>query len=240
LCSYAIVAKVSKMSTVVSLKNVRKNYSLGGQMLQVLKGIDLDIERGDFMGIMGPSGSGKSTLMNLVGLLDRPDSGTLSINGKQIGGLDDNGLSQLRGRSIGFVFQSFNLVHRMTAQENVEMPMIFQGVPLRQRTEMASKYLKEVGLLDRARHKPAELSGGERQRVAIARALVSDPAILLADEPTGNLDTKTSAEIMDMFAELNARGRTIVMVTHNPELTPYCNRVIRLRDGQIVREGGVC
>jgi putative ABC transport system ATP-binding protein len=224
------------MDSVVSLKNVQKSYHMGSEDLLVLKGIDLDIKRGEFISIMGPSGSGKSTLMNLIGLLDRPDSGQLVINDKEISRLSDVELSHLRGKEIGFIFQTFNLVSRLSALKNVELPMIFQEQSKAYRTGVAKKYLDEVGLSDRMLHRPNELSGGQRQRVAIARALVNDPSILLADEPTGNLDAKTGDEIMSLFVELNKNGRTIVMVTHNPEIAEFSKRVIRLKDGMIVGE----
>jgi putative ABC transport system ATP-binding protein len=224
------------MDSVVSMKDVRKSYHMGSEDLLVLKGIDLKIKKGEFISIMGPSGSGKSTLMNLIGLLDRPDSGQLVINDKEISKLNDVELSRLRGKEIGFIFQTFNLVSRLSAQKNVELPMIFQGQSQAYRSGVARKYLDEVGLGDRVSHRPNELSGGQRQRVAIARALVNDPSILLADEPTGNLDAKTGDEIMRLFVELNRNGRTIVMVTHNPEIAEFSKRIIRLRDGLIVGE----
>ncbi|MCD1294682.1 macrolide ABC transporter ATP-binding protein [Methanocella sp. CWC-04] len=222
------------MESVVSISNVRKSYLMGRHELEVLKGVDLNIERGEFVSIMGPSGSGKSTLMNLIGLLDRPSSGEIAINSKVINGLNDVELSLLRGKEIGFIFQSFNLVSRMTALKNVELPMIFQNKDRNERTNVATKILKEVGLGDRMTHRPSELSGGQRQRVAIARALVNDPAILLADEPTGNLDTKTGEEIMQLFIDLNKKGRTVVMVTHDPDVASFSKRIVRLKDGEVI------
>ncbi len=224
------------MDSVVSLKGVRKSYHMGSEDLLVLKGIDLDIKKGEFISIMGPSGSGKSTLMNLIGLLDRPDSGRLVINNKDIGTLNDVELSHLRGKEIGFIFQTFNLVSRLSALKNVELPMIFQEQSKAYRAGVAKRYLEEVGLGDRMSHRPNELSGGQRQRVAIARSLVNDPSILLADEPTGNLDAKTGEEIMKLFVDLNKNGRTIVMVTHNPEVAEFSQRIIRIRDGMIAGE----
>jgi putative ABC transport system ATP-binding protein len=222
------------MAPVVSIKNVSKSYLMGTHKLTVLKDVSMDIEKGEFISIMGPSGSGKSTLMNLIGLLDRPEVGDISINGTNINGLGDVALSRLRGKEIGFIFQTFNLISRMSALKNVEMPMIFQGTSTSERTKVAKRYLNEVGLTDRITHKPSELSGGQRQRVAIARALVNDPSILLADEPTGNLDTKTGKEIMQLFTDLNKQGRTVVMVTHDPDVAAYSQRIVRIKDGQII------
>jgi putative ABC transport system ATP-binding protein len=198
--------------------------------------VSFEVARGDYVAIMGPSGSGKSTLMNLIGCLDRPTTGTYSLDGIDVGTLDDDRLAAIRLKKLGFVFQGFNLLARTTAVKNVALPLFYAGRPQREREETAARMLAEVGLGDRGRHKPNELSGGQQQRVAIARALVNDPAVLLADEPTGNLDSQTSAEIMTLFRQLNRSGRTIIMVTHDPETARNAERVIRVRDGLIVSD----
>ncbi len=206
---------------------------MGSEIIEALKSISISINKGEYVAFMGPSGSGKSTLMNIVGCLDTPTSGTYILNGKDVSDMSDNELAEIRNKEIGFVFQTFNLLPRSTSLENVALPLIYAGYSKSERTEMALDALKSVGLGDRAKHKPNELSGGQRQRVAIARALVNNPSIVLADEPTGNLDTKTSYEIMDLFEELHSKGNTIIMVTHEEDIAQYSHRIIRLRDGLI-------
>ena len=223
-------------STAIDVRNVTKVYKNGALEVPALRGVTFAIERGEYVAIMGPSGSGKSTLMNLLGCLDRPTSGTYVLDGIDVGTLDDNALAQIRLKKLGFVFQGFNLLARTDAVKNVALPLFYAGVPTKQRNAAAADRLREVGLGDRLDHKPSELSGGQQQRVAIARALVNDPAVLLADEPTGNLDSQTSAEIMELFAHLNAAGRTIIMVTHDAEIARNAKRVIRTRDGLIVSD----
>lgn len=210
---------------------------MGKEVLQVLKGIDLTIEKGEYVALMGPSGSGKSTLMNMIGCLDSPTSGTYILNNQDVSGMTDNELAEIRNKEIGFVFQTFNLMPRQTALDNVALPLIYAGIKKAQREELSKKALEGVGLADRMTHKPNELSGGQRQRVAVARALVNNPAILLADEPTGNLDSKTSVEIMQLFADLHSKGNTIILVTHEEDIAKFAKRVVRLKDGRIENDG---
>jgi len=221
------------MKTVLDIENVSKSYKLGKIEVPVLNDINLTVNEGEFAAIMGHSGSGKSTLMNLIGCLDRPTSGRIIIAGMDISKLSDIELARIRGKRIGFVFQTFNLISRLTAQKNVELPMVYQDVPGKSREKRAKELIEMLGLGERARHKPAELSGGQRQRVAIARALANEPEIILADEPTGNLDSKTGKEIMQIFDKIHSEGRTILMVTHDRELADNCDRIIRLKDGKI-------
>ena len=220
-------------NAVIKLEEIRKSYFMGKQELQVLKGITLDIERNDYVALMGPSGSGKSTLMNILGCLDSPTSGKYILNGHDVSTMHDNELAGIRNKEIGFVFQQFNLLPRLSALENVALPLVYAGIPKKVRNEMAEEVLRKVDLADRSHHKPNEMSGGQCQRVAIARALVNNPSIILADEPTGNLDTKTSYEIMNIFSKIHADGNTVVLVTHEEDISNYAKRVIRLRDGLI-------
>jgi len=222
--------------SLIRLEAVEKVYDMGAEQVRALDGVDLAIERGEYLAIMGPSGSGKSTLMNLLGCLDTPSSGSYLLNGTAVEKLDDEELAAIRNREIGFVFQTFNLLARTDAAQNVELPLIYAGVPRRQRREQAHRALERVGLADRMRHLPNELSGGQRQRVAIARALVNNPSILLADEPTGNLDSATSAEIMTLFDELHRGGNTVILVTHEPDIAAHAERRISLRDGKVVSD----
>jgi putative ABC transport system ATP-binding protein len=221
------------MQDIIHLEGIRKSYYMGKQILEVLKGISLDIYKNEYVALMGPSGSGKSTLMNILGCLDTPSAGKYVLNGQDVSKMEDNALADIRNKEIGFVFQQFNLLPRLTALENVALPLIYAGLSKKQRTERAKYVLELVNLTDRSTHKPNELSGGQSQRVAIARALVNDPAIILADEPTGNLDTKTSYEIMDIFEKINSGGNTVVVVTHEEDIAHRAKRVIRLRDGII-------
>lgn len=221
------------MQSIIHLDNIQKNYYLGKQVIEVLKGISLDIFKNEYVALMGPSGSGKSTLMNILGCLDTPTAGTYVLNGKDVSRTSDNDLADVRNREIGFVFQQFNLLPRLTAVENVALPLVYAGVPKKQRIEKAMEVLKQVDLESRSHHKPNEMSGGQNQRVAIARALVNDPSIILADEPTGNLDSKTSYEIMDIFSKIHDAGNTVILVTHEEDISHYARRVVRLRDGII-------
>jgi putative ABC transport system ATP-binding protein len=218
---------------VIRLDKIKKDYYLGKQAIRVLFGIDLVIEKNEYVSLMGPSGSGKSTLMNILGCLDVPTGGKYVLNGQTVSELSDNQLAEIRNHQIGFVFQTFNLLNRLTALENVALPLVYAGMSKNQRKERAESVLESVGLADRMTHKPNELSGGQRQRVAIARALVNDPAIILADEPTGNLDSRTSYEIMEIFHEINEAGNTVILVTHEEDIALYTKRIIRLRDGLI-------
>ncbi|MBN8670937.1 MAG: ABC transporter ATP-binding protein [Chitinophagales bacterium] len=221
------------MKEVISLKDIRKSYYLGKQELPVLKGINLTINSNEYVALMGPSGSGKSTLMNIIGCLDTTTSGQYVLNGKDVSRMEDDELADVRNVEIGFVFQQFNLLPRLTAWENVAMPLIYAGVGKKEREERARTMLEKVGLGDRAHHKPNEISGGQSQRVAIARALINNPSIILADEPTGNLDTKTSVEIMELFSQIHSQGNTVVLVTHEEDIANYTHRVVRIRDGVV-------
>ena len=221
------------MSKVIELRNITRDFPLGHEIIKVLKGINLEIERGEYVAFMGPSGSGKSTLMNLLGCLDTPTSGSYILNGNDVSKMSEDDLAEIRNKEIGFVFQTFNLLPRTTALENVALPMVYAGASKAARTERATQVLKEVGLADRMDHRPNQLSGGQRQRVAVGRALVNNPSIILADEPTGNLDSKTSLEIMHLFDEIHKAGNTVILVTHEEEVAMHAHRVIRLRDGVI-------
>src|SRR6476659_10112626 len=221
------------MQSIIHLENIGKSYFMGSNSLEVLKAVSLDIFRNEYVGLMGPSGSGKSTLMNILGCLDTPTTGTYVLNGKDVSKMSDDDLAEVRNKEIGFVFQQFNLLPRLTAAENVALPLVYGGINRRDRTERAMDALKKVGLADRSHHKPNEMSGGQIQRVAIARALVNNPSILLADEPTGNLDSKTSAEVMEIFSKIQEGGNTVVLVTHEEDIAGYAKRVVRLRDGLV-------
>lgn len=221
------------MQGIIHLENIRKSYYLGKQELQVLKGINMDVFKNEYVALMGPSGSGKSTLMNILGCLDSPTGGKYVLNGKDVSRMPDNDLAEVRNQEIGFVFQQFNLLPRLTALENVALPLIYSGVSKKERMDRAAAVMAKVKLEDRSHHKPNELSGGQCQRVAIARALINNPAIILADEPTGNLDSKTSYEIMDILGKIHADGNTVILVTHEEDISQFAHRVIRLRDGLI-------
>ncbi len=221
------------MDTIINLDKIVKNYYVGSITVEALRSVDIEIKYNEYVAIMGPSGSGKSTLMNLIGALDTPTSGEYILNGTDVSKMDDNMLAEVRNSEIGFIFQTFNLLPRYTALENVTLPLIYAGVGKSERVELAKKTLTEVGLGDRMDHKPNELSGGQRQRVAVARALVNNPSIILADEPTGNLDSKTSVDIMKLFGDIHRRGNTIILVTHEESIARYAHRIIRLLDGEI-------
>ncbi len=227
--------------SLIRLQAISRHYRMGGETVHALRDVSVEIQRGEYVAIMGPSGSGKSTLMNLIGCLDTPTSGTYELNGAQVSDMDDNQLAEIRNREIGFVFQTFNLLARSNALHNVELPLIYSGVAAHERRQIALAALTNVGLADRVHHKPNELSGGQRQRVAVARALVNKPSILLADEPTGNLDSKTGNEIMALFGELSRKGNTIILVTHEEDIAKHARRIIRLRDGIVAsdeKQGG--
>ncbi len=221
---------------IIALRDIRKTYDLGKVKIEVLKGVNAVVRKNEYVAIMGPSGSGKSTLMNILGCLDKPTSGQYVLNGTDVSRMDEDQLAEVRNKEIGFVFQTFNLLARLTGIENVALPLIYGGVKKSERVERAENILKAVGLGHRMHHKPNELSGGERQRVAVARALVNNPSIILADEPTGNLDTKTSYEIMELFEEIHAKGNTVIIVTHEEDIARYAHRIIRIRDGVIERD----
>jgi putative ABC transport system ATP-binding protein len=223
---------------LIDIRDITKFYDMGEERVRALDGVSLGVERGEYVAVMGPSGSGKSTLMNLVGCLDTPTSGSYILNGREVARMTDDELAQIRNQEIGFVFQTFNLLPRTNALQQVELPLVYTGVPKKERHERAVKALEAVGLGDRMGHHPNELSGGQRQRVAVARALINNPSILLADEPTGNLDSQTGAEIMALFDELNSRGNTIILVTHEEDIAAHARRIVRLRDGKIREDRG--
>ncbi|MBQ5672994.1 MAG: ABC transporter ATP-binding protein [Phascolarctobacterium sp.] len=224
------------MSTLIELKDIMKTYVMGDNVVHALNHVDVTIDYGEFTSIMGASGSGKSTMMNILGCLDRPTSGEYYLDGKEIAGYNDDELAHTRNAKIGFVFQNFNLLSKLTAQANVALPLIYAGVSEEERMERAKKALEAVGLGERLDHKPMEMSGGQRQRVAIARALINDPPVIMADEPTGNLDTKSSYEIMEIFKKMNEQGKTVIMVTHEPDIAAYTKRILVMRDGKLVSD----
>lgn len=221
---------------MISLTNIVKRYMMGEEEIMALAGVDLSIQRNEYVALIGPSGSGKSTLMNLLGCLDTPSEGKYILNGRDTSTMNDNELAKVRNQEIGFIFQSFHLLPRMSVLQNVMQPLVYRGIPAGERIRLASQALNKVGLGDRMKHRPNQLSGGQRQRVAVARALVGNPSILLADEPTGNLDSKTSAEIMALFDELHQQGQTVIVVTHEPDIAAHCHRTLRVSDGKIVQD----
>ena len=221
---------------IIELKDIQRHFKMGDETVKALRGIDLDIDKGEYVALMGPSGSGKSTLMNILGALDTPTRGKYRLNGKEVEKLSDKELAEIRNKEIGFVFQTFNLLPRTTALDNVALPLVYAGLPKSQRIKRAKEVLEQVGLENRMYHKPNELSGGQRQRVAVARALVNRPSIILADEPTGNLDSTTSEEIMELFDQLHKQGNTIILVTHEEDIAEHAERIIRLKDGKIISD----
>ena len=227
------MTKKAKQNTIIELSNLKKYYIMGESVVKALDGIDVKINSGDFVVIIGPSGSGKSTMMNMVGALDLPTEGEIYLDSQNIAHFDESHLAQVRGKKIGFVFQTFNLIPTLTTLENVALPMIFQGIPKEERLDRAEEILVNVSLTDRKHHLPNELSGGQRQRVAIGRALANEPEVILADEPTGNLDSKTGLEIMNLFVKLNKKGKTIILVTHDLNMIKYANKILKIRDGKI-------
>jgi putative ABC transport system ATP-binding protein len=243
LAERLIGKKPAPAADVIRVQGLRKEYRMGAETIHALRGVDLAVGRNEYVAVMGPSGSGKSTFMNMIGCLDTPSAGEYWLNGQSVSRLDDDALASIRNREIGFVFQTFNLLPRSTALENVELPLIYTGLRKRERRERAAEMLERVGLAERMDHRPNELSGGQRQRVAIARALATRPALLLADEPTGALDTRTGEEIMQLFGELHAAGQTVMLVTHEPDIAAHAERIILLRDGVIEKDErrfGVC
>jgi putative ABC transport system ATP-binding protein len=226
------------MSAIIQVRDLRKTYTMGSETIHALRSVSLDILKNEYVALMGPSGSGKSTLMNILGCLDSPSSGSYILNDIDVSSMSDSELAEVRNKQIGFVFQTFNLLPRLSALENVALPLVYAGISKKERLEKAARVLEQVNLKDRMSHKPNELSGGQRQRVAIARALVNDPAIILADEPTGNLDSKTSVEIMNIFENIQAAGNTVIIVTHEPDIAEFAKRVVRMKDGNIESDSG--